>query len=127
MLIIIYVTGFISADILPTYFCASVSSSLIPLNSLTSCSSRQKALITLTPVKFSLVFAVTLSRKFCTCLYNGMLISIMAKTTIANAGIAPTKTKALLTSIVNAIIIAPKTIKGERKKSLKNRFTPFCT
>ena len=33
----------------------------------------------------------------------------------------------LLEAIVNAITIAPKTIKGERKNSLKTKLTPDCT
>ena len=37
------------------------------------------------------------------------------------------KIKADLTSTVNAIIIAPKTINGERKTSLNSILTPFCT
>ena len=46
---------------------------------------------------------------------------------IASIGIAATNTNAAWTSIVKAIIIAPNTIKGERKNNLKTRLTPFCT
>ena len=51
----------------------------------------------------------------------------MPKTTANSSGIAATKISAVLTSMVNAIIIAPKTIKGERKNSLSTILTPVCT
>ena len=51
----------------------------------------------------------------------------MPKTMTASTGIATTKTSAALTSIVNAIIIAPNTINGERKNRRSTRLTPFCT
>ena len=51
----------------------------------------------------------------------------MPKTMTASTGIATAKTSAALTSIVNAIIIAPNTINGERKNRRSTRLTPFCT
>ena len=44
---------------------------------------------------------------------------------MASTGIAAANIRAAFTSIVNAIIIAPNTINGERKKSLNTRLTPF--
>ena len=52
---------------------------------------------------------------------------MIAKTTTERRAMAPAKIRALLVSIVNAIIIAPNTTKGERSNSLNVRFTPFCT
>jgi len=53
--------------------------------------------------------------------------SIIAKTTIKSAGMATTKVKAALVSTVNAIIMAPNTIKGERSNRRNVRFIPVCT
>ena len=61
----------------------------------------------------------TLSSADCTFLYNGIL-------TTDNSGIVTTKTSAAFTSIVNAMIIAPNTINGERRNKRNTRFTPFC-
>ena len=41
-------------------------------------------------------------------------------------GITITKITAASASTVNAMIIAPNTIKGERRNSLSTRFTPDC-
>ena len=49
----------------------------------------------------------------------------MPNTITARTGIAATNISAALTSIVNAIIIAPNTINGERKNNLNTRLTPF--
>ena len=49
----------------------------------------------------------------------------MENTTKNNTGITAAKTSAALLSTVKAIIIAPKTIKGDRKRSLSVRLTPF--
>ena len=54
-------------------------------------------------------------------------MSMIPKTTKASTGIATAKINAAGTSIVNAMIIAPNTTKGERKKSLSVKFTPFCS
>ena len=43
-----------------------------------------------------------------------------------NKIIAMTKIRDAFASIVNAITVAPNTTNGERKKSLKTIFTPFC-
>ena len=56
-----------------------------------------------------------------------MLISIIPNTTIAKRGIVTAKMRAKRTSIVNAIIIAPKTINGERINRRRNMFIPVCT
>ena len=69
----------------------------------------------------------TLSRALCTFLYMGMVIIITPNTTTANSGIATTKISALFTSMVNAIIMAPNTMIGERRNSLSTMFTPDCT
>ena len=58
-------------------------------------------------------------------LYIGIVISIIPKIITDNTGIATANTNAAFTSIVNAIIIAPKTTNGDLNKSLKARFTPF--
>ena len=83
------------------------------------------ALITLTPVRFSLVIPRIVSRPACTFLYKGLVPIIMPNTITARTGIAATNISAALTSIVNAIIIAPNTINGERKNNLNTRLTPF--
>ena len=56
-----------------------------------------------------------------------MVQTIIPNTTIANKGMATTNTNALFTSMVNAIIMAPNTIIGERKNNLSTIFTPDCT
>ena len=56
-----------------------------------------------------------------------MLQSIMPNTTMDKSGIVTMNTSAALTSIVKAIIIAPNTTNGERKRSLSARFMPDCT
>ena len=52
---------------------------------------------------------------------------MMPKTITASTGIATTKMSAAFTLIVKAMIIAPKTMKGERRKRRRKRLTPFCT
>ena len=44
-----------------------------------------------------------------------------------SSGIVTTKISAAFASTVNAIIIAPNTIKGERKNRRSTRLTPDCT
>ncbi|MPM93462.1 hypothetical protein SDC9_140599 [bioreactor metagenome] len=56
-----------------------------------------------------------------------MLICIIPNTTANNNTITTKKISAALALMVNAIIIEPKTINGERINSLKAMFTPFCT
>ena len=48
-------------------------------------------------------------------------------TTTERNGIATTNTSAAFTLTVNAIIIAPKTINGERRNRRSTIFTPDCT
>ena len=55
------------------------------------------------------------------------VIDTSGNTTSDNSGIATTKTSAAFTSTVNAIIIAPNTINGERRNNLSTRLTPDCT
>ena len=43
------------------------------------------------------------------------------------SGIVITNTSAAFTFTVNAMTMAPNTINGERRKSLRIRFTPDCT
>ena len=52
---------------------------------------------------------------------------MMPNTTTHSTGIATAKTRAAFTSMVNAMIIEPKTMTGEREKSRSVRFTPDCT
>ena len=93
---------------------------------ISSCS-LLNALITLTPVRFSLVIPRILSSPDCTFLYIGLVASMIPNTISASTGIAATNTSAAFTSIVNAIIIAPNTINGERRNSRSTMLIPFCT
>ena len=52
---------------------------------------------------------------------------MMPNTTMDSSGIVTTNTSAALTSMVNAITIAPNTTKGERSSSRSARFRPDCT
>jgi len=52
---------------------------------------------------------------------------MIPNTITASTGIAAANTSAALTSMVNAMIMAPNTMNGERKNNLSTRFTPFCT
>ena len=54
----------------------------------------------------------------------GMVMSIMPNTTIPKRRIVTAKITDNFLSIVNAIIIAPKTINGERMKRRRNIFIP---
>ena len=51
---------------------------------------------------------------------------MIPNTTIERRGIVTTNIRAALTFIVNAITIAPNTIKGERRNSLRTMLTPDC-
>ncbi len=51
---------------------------------------------------------------------------MMPNTTMDSSGIATTKISAALTSTVNAMIIAPNTMNGERSNRRSVRLTPFC-
>ena len=57
----------------------------------------------------------------------GIVDKIMPNTTTDNNGIATTKISAHFTSMVNAMIMAPNTMIGERKNRRKVMFTPDCT
>ena len=69
----------------------------------------------------------TASRPPCTFRYMGVVIIMMPNTTRDSSGIAATNTRAAFTSTVKAMIMAPNTIKGERKNRRSTMFTPFCT
>ena len=51
----------------------------------------------------------------------------MAKTTTRSTGMVTAKGRAARTSTVKAMIMAPKTTKGERRNSRRNMLMPFCT
>ena len=118
------VNGFIKAEIFPTKVCSLVNCSFSALKWLISSSSLLNARITRTPVRFSLVIPSTRSSCDCTFLYSGMLESIMPNTTTDRSGIVITKIMAALKSIVNAIIIEPNTMNGERMNRRSTRFVP---
>ena len=111
-------------DTVPTLLLKSVKNLFDFSKSLISSSSLQNALITLTPVRFSLVLPSTLSRAVCTSLYLGIHQYITPNTTSDRTKMVITKIKPISTSIINAIIMAPITMKGERKNNLSVRFTP---
>ena len=119
----IYVAGFMTADILPAIswmcLCLSVSSSKFTI----SRSSRPKARITLTPVKFSLVRPKSLSRAACTFLNLGMVRPKSENTMMNKTGITTANMTAAFASTVNAMIRAPNTMIGERKNSRRKRLT----
>ena len=115
------------AEIRPTKRLSLVSARLLSSNSSTDCSSRQKARITRTPVRFSRVSAVTRSSPAWTLPKSGMLMSMMPKTTAKRTGMVTAKTRALRKSMVKAITMAPRTMKGLRSRSRRPRFRPFCT
>ena len=56
-----------------------------------------------------------------------MVINIMPNTTTDSRGITTTNTRAERTSTVKAMIMAPKTMNGERRNRRRNRFSPVCT
>ena len=108
----------------PTYFCASVRIWFAFSNRFVSSSSLLNARITLAPVRFSLVARSTWSRSACTFLYIGIVTSMIPNTISERSGIVTTNTSAAFTSTVNAMIIAPNTMNGERRNNRKTRFTP---
>ena len=83
--------------------------------------------MTRTPVRFSLVWAVTRSKPACALPKRGMLISIMEKTAKKRSGMATANTNAQRQSMKNARIIAPNTMKGLRRSSRRPMFNPVCT
>ena len=54
-------------------------------------------------------------------------MSMMPKTTMDSRGITTTNTMADFTSTVKAMIMAPNTMKGDRRNRRRNRFRPVCT
>ena len=52
---------------------------------------------------------------------------MIPNTTTESRGIVTTKISAALTSMVNAMIIAPNTMHGERRNRRRTILTPFCT
>ena len=115
------------AEIRPTKRLSFVRARLLASKSETDCSSRQKARITRTPVRFSRVSAVTRSSPAWTLPKSGMLMSMMPKTTAKRTGMVTAKTRALRKSMVKAITMAPRTMKGLRSRRRRPRLRPFCT
>ena len=111
-------------DTVPTLLLKSVRNLFDFSKSLISSSSLQNALITLTPVRFSLVLPSTLSSALCTSLYLGIHQYMTPKITADSIIMVITNRIPISTSMVNAITTAPATIKGERRKSLSVRLTP---
>ena len=56
-----------------------------------------------------------------------MVMSMIPKTTRERIGIVTAKISAERTSMVNAMIIAPNTTNGERRRSRSVRLSPDCT
>ena len=56
-----------------------------------------------------------------------MVISMMPNTITASTGMATANTSAQRTSMMKAMIIAPNTMKGERRNKRSARLTPDCT
>ena len=52
---------------------------------------------------------------------------MIPKTTTESRGMVTTKIRAAFTSMVNAMIIAPNTIQGERRNRRSTILAPFCT
>ena len=63
----------------------------------------------------------------CTFLYSGMHSAMMPMTASASSGMTATKTSAAAQSTVNAMIIAPNTMSGERSSRRSVMLTPDCT
>ena len=109
------------------FFCMDVSRSFSSSNSRVMRSSAQKARITRAPTRLPRVDFSTSPSLLCTRRNIGMVTSVMANTTASSSGIATTKMSAQRTSIVNARIIAPKTINGERRSRRSVMLMPVCT
>ena len=116
-----------SAESFPTNSFSFVSMILLSSNSRTASSSRQKARMTRTPVRFSRVSPVTESRRACTFPNKGMLRYMITNTTRNNIGIATAKIRAHLVLMVKAMTMDPSTTNGLRRRSLSPILTPFCT
>ena len=67
-----------------------------------------------------------LSSLDCTFRYSGMVTSMIPNTITESTGITTTKIMAAFTSTVKAMIMAPNTMNGERRKRRSTRFTPDC-
>ena len=123
-LIITYVTGFVSAEIRPTINCILVNALFSSEKRVISSCSLWKARITRTPVRFWRTLPNTWSSFSWTLRYNGIVINMIPKTTIASNGMTIANTTAAFTSTVNDITIAPNTINGERKSRRSTIFVP---
>ena len=121
------VRGFIRAEMRPAKFCTRLCSSFAWEKRAISFSSLRKARSTRTPNKFSRTTPVTLSRFFCTCLYIGVVLSMIEKTITAKTGMITANIQAPFTSTANAIAAAPNTMMGERKSKRSVKFTAACT
>ena len=126
-LMITSVSGFVSPEIIPANFCKAVSRSFPSKKASFSLSSRLKARMTRTPVRFSLVIFKIVSSAPCTFLYIGFVTPMTVKTTRDKSGIVTTKMSAACTSMVNAMTMAPNTINGERRNRRSTMLMPFCT
>ncbi len=122
--IMIKVRGFIRPEMEPTLRCIRFKVSFSSEKDDISSFSFLKALMTLTPSKFSPVLVRMVSRADWTFLYMGMVMTMMPKTTIESTGIVTTKIRAAFTFTVKAMIMAPKTMKGERRKRRRVMLTP---
>ena len=108
-------------------FCSAVRDAFDAEKARFSSSSRPKARITRTPDRFSRVCSVSLSSTACMRLYMGEVRFISVNTMTDSRSIVNTNITDTRAFTAKAIIIAPNTIKGERRNRRRNRLSPFCT
>ena len=123
--IIIKVTGFKIAEIFPAITALSESLPLSLISSFFSSSCFEKARITRTPSRFSLVSREILSRPFCIFLYIGTVFFITHTIISVIIGAAIRKIIDSIKSRVIDMTAAPTIRNGARTARRINIFTPF--
>ena len=120
-----YVSGLRSDETVPVFICSAARVRLFNTNLPFSSFSLTKALITLTPVRFSLTIPVSESTLFCIFPVMGMWKYMIRKTARVSAKITATNKVADQGSMVKAMIMAPNTTNGDLSKRRSTMFTPF--
>ena len=106
------INGNIRAFILLTFNAVFVRSSFASLNLFSSCFSLLKALITLTPIKFSLITRLILSIFFCILVKIGIVLVIRSIVPIIKIGIDTNNISESFMFKENAMTMLPIPITG---------------
>ena len=109
----------------PSTDCIFTRRSFFAEKSSSSFSCREKARTTRTPARFSRVAPLRSSSARCTFLLRGMVSAMISQMNAPMMSVTPRNTSPSFQSTSMEATSAPRTMKGERRNSLKKRFTPF--